>query len=61
MVFKKLSFSAVIILFIAQLFVTPVLGQTADKVTQNVLRINAINPGVEIEMAVFSKSTISIH
>ena len=53
------SFSAIIILFITQLIVTPMFGQSSNKVTQNVLRINAINPGVEIEMAVFSKSTIS--
>ncbi len=57
---KNQSLNIQILLFIALFFASiNIFGQTTEKNTQKVVRINAINPGVEFEMPVFSKSTIS--
>jgi len=50
------------ILLMLSLFVCIITyGQEKNKTLTNVLRINALNPGVELEMPISKKSTLSIN
>lgn len=50
-----------ILLLISVLFCLIVKGQESNNELSNVIRINVLNPGVELEMPISMKSTVSIN